>query len=42
MTLLGEKIYFSKGSEKNLKLTTQDDLEIFQALLQEGKKNELL
>ena len=37
-----EKIYFSKGSEKNLKLTTQDDLEIFQALLQEGKKNELL
>ena len=42
MTLLGEKIYFSKGSEKNLKLTTQDDLGIFQALLQEGKKNELL
>ena len=34
MTLLGEKIYFSKGSEKNLKLTTAEDVEIFEALLQ--------
>lgn len=34
MQQLGEKIYFSKGSEKNLKLTTQDDLEIFKALLE--------
>lgn len=34
MQQLGEKIYFSKGSEKNLKLTTQDDLDIFKALLQ--------
>lgn len=33
MTMLGETIYFSKGSEKNLKLTTQDDIEIFEALL---------
>ena len=33
MQQLGENIYFSKGSEKNLKLTTQDDLEIFKALL---------
>ena len=30
---LGEKIYFSKGSEKNLKLTTLDDIDIFKALL---------
>ena len=30
---LGEKIYFSKGSDKNLKITVQDDLEIFEALL---------
>lgn len=34
MTLLGEEIYFSKGSEKNLKLTTAEDVEIFEALLQ--------
>lgn len=33
MSLLGETIYFSKGSEKNLKLTTQEDIEIFEALL---------
>ena len=30
---LGETLYFSLGSEKNLKLTTPDDLEIFNALL---------
>lgn len=34
---LGEKCYFSQGSEKNLKLTTPDDLEIFKALLKVGK-----
>ena len=33
MNKLGEKIYFSKGSDKNLKLTTQDDLEIYKALI---------
>lgn len=33
MHALGEKIYFSRGSEKNIKLTTLDDLEIFNALL---------
>lgn len=36
---LGEKIYFSTGSEKNLKLTTTDDIEIFKALLH-SKKDE--
>lgn len=30
---LGKKIYFSKGSEKNVKITTLDDLDIFKALL---------
>ena len=29
----GEKVYFSKGSEKNLKLTTVEDIDIFKALL---------
>ena len=31
--MLGETVYFSKGSEKNLKLTTMDDIDIFKALL---------
>lgn len=30
---LGRKVFFSHGSEKNLKLTTVDDLDIFKALL---------
>lgn len=30
---LGEKVYLSKGSEKNIKLTTVEDLDIFKALL---------
>lgn len=30
---LGKQIYFSTGSEKNIKLTTIDDLAIFKALL---------
>lgn len=33
MQVLGKRSYFSKGSEKNLKITTLDDLEIFKALL---------
>lgn len=33
MRELGEVTYFSKGSEKNLKVTTMDDLEIFKSLL---------
>lgn len=33
MIELGQKVYFSIGSEKNIKLTTTDDIEIFKALL---------
>jgi len=33
MQVLGKKSYFSPGSEKNLKITTLEDLEIFKALL---------
>lgn len=33
MNMLGREIYFSKGSEKNIKLTTLDDIDIFKALL---------
>ena len=40
MIELGKEIYFSVGSEKNLKITTQDDIDIFKALLkQEEAKN---
>lgn len=42
MTQLGEPIYFSKGSEKNLKLTTRDDIDIFEALLGKGISDEVL
>lgn len=38
METLGKKSYFSRGSEKNLKITTVDDIEIFKALL-EAKKD---
>ena len=34
---LGRKLYMSKGSEKNLKLTTVEDIEIFKALLNARK-----
>lgn len=33
MEKLGKASYFSKGSEKNLKITTLEDIEIFKALL---------
>lgn len=33
MLHLGEHVFFSKGSTKNVKITTIDDLEIFKALL---------
>lgn len=32
MQALGETVYFSKGSEENLKITTTDDLKLFQVL----------
>lgn len=33
MIEMGEQVYFSSGSEKNIKLTTVDDIDIFKALL---------
>lgn len=33
MIEMGEEVYFSAGSEKNLKLTTVEDIDIFKALL---------
>lgn len=33
MVELGERLYFAAGSDKNIKLTTKDDLELFKAFL---------
>ena len=33
MVELGETLYFAKGSDKNIKLTTREDLELFKAYL---------
>lgn len=33
MVELGERLYFAAGSERNIKLTTKDDLEMFKAFL---------
>ena len=33
MKELGEVIHFSKGSEKNMKVTTLEDIELFKAIL---------
>ena len=34
MTDLGETLYFAAGSDKNIKITTPEDLELFKALLE--------
>lgn len=39
MVELGEKLYFAAGSEKNIKLTTKDNLEMFKAYLKADKDN---
>lgn len=41
MVELGEKVYFCPGSEKNIKITTTEDIEIFKALLM-AKKDDWL
>jgi 2-C-methyl-D-erythritol 4-phosphate cytidylyltransferase len=33
MVDLGMKLHFAKGSDRNIKITTQDDLELFKAIL---------
>lgn len=37
MVELGERLYFAAGSDKNIKLTTKDDLEMFKAYLKADK-----
>ena len=37
MVDLGKRLYFAAGSDKNIKLTTKDDLELFKAYLHSDK-----
>ena len=37
MVELGERLYFAAGSDKNIKLTTKDDLEMFKGYLKMDK-----
>ena len=37
MVELRVRLYFSAGSDKNIKLTTKDDLEMFKAYLKNEK-----
>lgn len=39
MVELGETLYFATGSDKNIKLTTKDDLEMFKGYLKKEKDN---
>lgn len=39
MVELGERLYFAAGSDKNIKLTTKDDIEMFKAYLKADKDN---
>lgn len=39
MVELGETLYFAAGSDKNIKLTTKDDLEMFKGYLKKDKDN---
>ncbi|MCR5313633.1 MAG: 2-C-methyl-D-erythritol 4-phosphate cytidylyltransferase, partial [Bacteroidaceae bacterium] len=39
MVELGEKLHFAAGSDKNIKLTTKDDLEMFKSYIKMEKDN---
>lgn len=38
MVELGERLFFAAGSDKNIKLTTTDDLELFKAYMHDDKQ----
>lgn len=41
MVELGEKLYFVAESDRNIKLTTQENLEMFRAYLKLNENNKL-
>ena len=42
MVELGVRLHFAAGSDKNIKLTTKDDLELFKGYISKEKKDEWL
>ena len=42
MVELGERLFFAAGSDKNIKITTKDDLELFKAYLERDRKDDYL
>lgn len=42
MVELGVRLHFAAGSDKNIKLTTKDDLELFKGYISKGEKDEWL
>jgi 2-C-methyl-D-erythritol 4-phosphate cytidylyltransferase len=42
MVELGETLYFAAGSEKNIKITTADDIELFKALLHAKREKKIV
>lgn len=42
MVELGVRLHFAAGSDKNIKLTTKDDLELFKGYISKDKKDEWL
>lgn len=40
LSALGRRVYFAQGSDRNLKLTTRDDLALFRAYLELKKRGE--
>lgn len=42
MVDLGNKLHFAAGSDKNIKITTRDDIEIFKAYVKADKDNDWL
>ena len=41
MVDLGETLYFAAGSDRNIKLTTQDDLDMFKGFLSSNKRTNM-
>ena len=39
MVELGHRLYFANGSDKNIKITTKDDIELFKAYIKMEKDN---
>ena len=39
MVELGQRLYFANGSDKNIKITTKDDIELFKAYIKIEKDN---